>query len=738
MEENRTACVNCLLDYMVYPSGCATLLAPMQLNNHQTEAVHHFGSPLLIIAGAGAGKTMVLTHKIKFMITELGIYPDHILAITFTNKAAKEMKERVRSLLPGLTTYPFLGTFHSFCNEVLRKEIQYLGRSQSFIIMDYSDQTRLVKQLLKSLNIDDKKYPPAYVLSQLDRIKNTLTTVSGYERDSKKDPVISNLYHHYQQHLETQNLVDFNDLLFLTVRIWNQFPDILEKYQDQFPVLLVDEYQDTNHAQWVLIQLLAKKFRNICAVGDFDQTIYSWRGASVQNILQFETNYPDATVIKLEENYRSTGTILSAANTLISNNSQRKEKTLWTKNNLGDPVTIFCGTTEREEAFFIGREITKRVQANEKLSNIAILYRTNSQSRVIEEVLTQLQINYRVVGGLKFFQRAEIKDIGSYLRVLYNPHDNAALIRAISVPSRGIGDTSIDRLLTLSTQTGKSIFELHESSQIQLGPRQTLALTSFFDLISDVKKQVDSTPAEKNGLAIRCILEQSGYKDYLLSGAVPNGADKLESIYELINLSNEEELELGEFLGRLSLSSDWDEHADSNEEVTLMTLHHAKGLEFDIVFLAGLEEGLLPHFRSQSEDEIEEERRLCYVGITRGRRQVILTSAQKRLFHGELKLGTPSRFLKEIPTHLCQQIGIKSINPAPTPVPNFGVNTSTKPVTAGITVYENNDWVSHPQWGKGQIISVDGSAEAAVLTINFSGTNKKLMAKYAPIRKLAI
>ena len=387
----------------------------MNLNAHQADAVHHFGTPLLIIAGAGAGKTMVLTHKIQYMVMELGVYPSNILAITFTNKAAKEMKERTLKLLDNPVNPPFVSTFHSLCNDILRKEIHHLGRASQFIILDYSDQTRIVKQLLKENNVDDKKYPPALVLSCFDKIKNTLTTASGYDRDPNRDPIIATLYRGYQQRMEAQNSLDFNDLLFLTVQLFHKFPDILEKYQNQFPVLLVDEYQDTNHAQFVLIQLLAKKYRNICAVGDFDQTIYSWRGASIQNILQFEKYYPDATVIKLEENYRSTGTILKAANALISNNSMRKEKSLWTQNAAGDPLIYYCGATERDEAGYIGREIMRRQREGLSLQDIAILYRTNAQSRVIEENLAQLQLPYRVIGGLKFLQRAEIKDISSYL-----------------------------------------------------------------------------------------------------------------------------------------------------------------------------------------------------------------------------------------------------------------------------------------------------------------------------------
>jgi len=709
----------------------------MTLNDRQQEAVIHFGTPLLIVAGAGAGKTMVLTHKIRYMVQELGIYPSHILGITFTNKAAREMKERVATLMPGMKEPPFLGTFHSFCNDVLRRDIHHLGRESTFVILDHSDQLRLVKQLLSQNNVDDKKYPPQMVLSIFDRIKTGLTTVQAYGRDSNHDPIIGNLYASYQAQLLSQNAVDFNDLLFLTAQLWHQFPDVLETYQNRYPVIMVDEYQDTNHAQLVLIQLLAKKYHNITVVGDFDQTIYSWRGATIQNILQFETYYPDATTIKLEENYRSTGNILKAANALIENNTQRLDKALWTRNDDGDLLTYYSGSTERDEAYFICREIMKRSQAGVAFHDMSILYRTNSQSRVIEEVLAQMQVPYRVVGGFKFFQRAEIRDIAAYLRLVFNPHDNAAFSRAIAAPSRGVGDTSLDRLSSLSAAEGKSIYTLFQESRLPVGPRQIAAISEFFSLIDRLNTLFSETQADKIGTLIKEIIIQSGYEAYLLSGAIPNGADRLETVMELVNIAHEEELELGEFLTRLSLASDWDEKKENSESViTLMTVHHAKGLEFKTVFLAGLEEGILPHFRSQTDEEIEEERRLCYVGITRGRDHVILTSAQSRLFQGDLRRSAPSRFLRELPPTLIHHVGGR---PAPTVIPRFEASATqlaaAQPATPAIS-YEVGAWVSHPQWGKGQILQVDGAAENAVLHISFSGMSKKLMAKYAPIRLL--
>jgi DNA helicase-2/ATP-dependent DNA helicase PcrA len=708
----------------------------MTLNENQHQAIAHFGTPLLIVAGAGAGKTMVLTHKIRYMVQELGIYPKNILAITFTNKAAKEMKERVHTLMPESVDSPYLGTFHAFCNDVLRRDIHHLGRESTFVILDRNDQVRIVKQLLIQQNVDDKKYPPNLILSHFDQIKSSLTSTSGYGRDQKNDPIIGNLYTAYQEHLLLQNAVDFNDLLFLTVQLWHQFPDVLEKYQDHYPVVLVDEYQDTNHAQWVLVQLIAKKHRNITVVGDFDQTIYSWRGATVQNMLQFESNYPDATVIKLEQNYRSTGNILQAANALIANNTQRRDKALWTENDEGDLLTYYCGSTERDEAFFIGREITKRSHSGTSFGDMAILYRTNSQSRVIEEVLAQLEIPYRVVGGFKFFQRIEVRDIASYLRLIFNPHDNSALARAITAPSRGVGDTSLDKLFEQSSTTGQSIYTLVQTGAVSVGTRQATILRDFFALIDALTQTYERSTQDRIGTLIKEILTSSGYETYLLSGAVPNGAERLETVMELINLSHEEEVDLGEFLSRLSLASDWDEQEGASSAVTLMTVHHAKGLEFRTVFLAGLEEGILPHFRSQTEDEIEEERRLCYVGITRGKDQVVLTGAQSRLFQGDLRRCTPSRFLRELPSHLIQHSGAKSVGPAAAP-PTFHVAASAAQPTKSIVEYAPGDWVSHPQWGKGQIMTVDGAGENAVLQILFSGSTKKLMAKYAPIRKLS-
>ncbi len=702
----------------------------VELNAPQGAAVTHFGSPLLIIAGAGAGKTLVLTRRMVYMMTELGIPGDRILAITFTNKAASEMRHRTMALCQSSQSVPFIGTFHSFCNQILRESIHALGRSNQFTIIDATDQNRLIKQIAQPMALDDKKYPPAMLLRVLDRLKNAMIPPATYARDPRMDPVVLSVYEAYQGILTQQNALDFNDLISQTVQLFQGHPSVLDRYQEQYYAILVDEYQDTNPAQFSLLHLLSQKYRNITAVGDFDQSIYSWRGASVQTILQFEQQFPDATMIKLEENFRSTPTILAAANALIANNTQRKEKNLWTKNQGGTPIEVIRCQDDRDE----GRQIADRFMASHQsgrpYTDMAVLVRTNAQTRVIEETFSSRHIPYRVIGGFAFMDRAEIKDMGAYLRCIHNRHDDSAVIRALGVPSRGVGQTSLSKLMAIGAHQQMSLFQIVQSGINPIGNRQWESIRQFFDTLNqlDQQYQQDTEPTAVANL-IHAIIASTQYDQYLV--AQPNGLDRLEVLNELIHLAKEEITDLGEFITRLSLGIHQDEVAPN--AVSILTLHHAKGLEFPLVCLAGLEEGILPHSRSIAEGNIEEERRLCYVGITRGKEHVIITTVGSRMFQGEKRRLIESRFLDEIPSELITGRGHGNSRP---PRHNRGAHSPTNPPqNIEAPSYAIHDRVQHSRWGMGHIVAMSGEGENAVLTVSFGGEHKRLIAKYAPLRK---
>ena len=653
------------------------------LNPMQKKAVEQIDGPCLVIAGAGSGKTKVLTYKVAYLI-ENGVKPWNILAITFTNKAANEMKERVEKLVGVATNEIWLGTFHSVCVRILRKFIDRLGYDNSFIIFDTSDQKTLVKNCLKELNIDSKLFTEKSVLNEISNAKNDMMDPDEYNDNYSGDyrkKIIGKVYSLYQKKLKENNAVDFDDIINLTIKILQNNKDIIDYYCDKFKYILVDEYQDTNKSQFVLVSLLASRNGNITAVGDSDQSIYSFRGADITNILNFERDFPGTKIVKLEQNYRCTGNILKAANAVIKHNGNKYEKKLWTENDEGALPTVYCGNDEYQEASYVVRKIND-LERTEKMKNsdFAILYRMNSQSRAIEDVLRREDVPYKIIGGLKFYERKEIKDTIAYLRLIANQADNLALERIINEPKRGVGKTSLDKIEQISNETGMPMYEVVKNAQNYV-PKIYNNTRSFIDLVEKYKKMVqirstqeaDETnltniievPGEDNEEQrlsipdlITSVLKESGYIDSLKTENNVEAESRIQNIGEFLTVAEEFEKEsadksLNEFLNNISLSSDTDNLEDTDDVVTLMTLHSAKGLEYPVVFLVGMEEGIFPGYQSMGDDnELEEERRLFYVGITRAKKYLFLTCANMRKIFGSTSYNPPSRFLKEIPKDL--------------------------------------------------------------------------------------
>jgi DNA helicase-2/ATP-dependent DNA helicase PcrA len=743
------------------------------LNTQQKKAVTHPGGPLLVLAGAGSGKTRVLTYRVAYLIERMGVDPKSILAITFTNKAAREMKERIEALLPGVRGL-LVSTFHSACVRFLRSDIDKLGYSRNFIIFDTQDQQALMKDCLKELNIDEKKYAPSGVLNYISRAKDRLLTPEECMDGAKniREKTMAQIYGHYQKRLRENNALDFDDIIMSTVELFRERPEVLSFYQDRFRHILVDEYQDTNRAQYELLRLLAGKHRNLCVVGDDDQSIYGFRGADIRNILDFEEDFPDATVIRLEQNYRSTRNILDAANSVIDHNFGRKKKTLWTKNEKGEKVRCITLDNENEEAFFIAREIENLVlRERMRYGDFAVLYRTNAQSRVLEEVMVKMGLPYRMVGGVRFYQRKEIKDLLAYLRVVANPSDNVSLVRIINVPRRGIGDATVSGLKALAAERNSSIFGIIKGvDDTPFSSAVKGKLRRFGDLIEDfIKTSSGMTVSE----LMDYILDRTGYVDELIAENTPDAQSRLENLKEMISAALEFEKRspgagLEDFLAELALISDVDELDEREEAVVLMTLHSAKGLEFPVVFLAGMDEGIFPHSRSiLDEDEIEEERRLCYVGITRARKMLYLTRAWQRNIYGNTSYYSASRFLNEIPQELLEELapnggnGIasatgRSNEAGITASRGYGAASRTggganfkERVTAGGSGgnfrdsgflpgnLKPGDRVKHSKWGEGTVMDLEGMDEDAEITINFPSVGvKHLILKYAPIIKV--
>ncbi|HZW68487.1 MAG TPA: DNA helicase PcrA [Pseudogracilibacillus sp.] len=739
------------------------------LNKEQQEAIKKTEGPLLIMAGAGSGKTRVLTHRIAYLIEEKFVNPYNILAITFTNKAAREMKDRVRQLIGPTSEGMWVSTFHSMCVRILRRDIELIGYNKNFTILDSSDQLTVVKQVLKDLNLDPKQYDNRTMLAHIGHYKNDLITPEkALELQGNiYEKVVAEVYEAYQKTLRQNHALDFDDLIMETIHLFQRVPEVLERYQHQFQYIHVDEYQDTNHAQYYLVNLLAKKYENICVVGDSDQSIYRWRGANIGNILSFEKDYKNADVIYLEQNYRSTKTILDAANHVINNNRGRKPKKLWTENEAGDKIKYFKADTERDEAFYVMNQINDFITARSyKPSDIAILYRTNAQSRVIEDTLRREHIDYTIIGGLKFYERKEIKDLIAYLRLVTNPDDDLSFERIVNEPRRGIGPTSVERLRAYASKAGISFFEaINEVEYSGVPKRAATALVGFQTDINNLIKQQAFLPLTE---LVDQVLEVTGYRHMLEQEQTIEAQTRLENIEEFLSVAqefeeaNEDTATLVDFLTDLALVADIDsfdeEVIESEEQVTLMTLHSAKGLEFPVVFIIGMEENVFPHSRSlDDEEEMQEERRLAYVGITRAEEKLFLTSAMMRTLYGRTNYNSMSRFIEEIPEDLLE------INAA-TPM-NFAMNNpiSNRPLQGASrlskkeetiirtkkrraerisTGAENESWqvgdqADHRKWGIGTVVSVSGSGDDLELSVAFPAPTgiKKLLAKLAPITK---
>lgn len=724
------------------------------LNKEQQEAVKTTEGPLLIMAGAGSGKTRVLTHRIAYLMVEKAVNPYNILAITFTNKAAREMKERVGQLMGGAAEEVWISTFHSMCVRILRRDIDRIGFNRNFTILDTTDQQSVIKGILKDKNLDPKKFDPRAILGTISSLKNELIDPESYSKQvgSYYERIVSEVYEEYQKRLRKNQSLDFDDLIMTTIHLFQRVPDVLEYYQRKFQYIHVDEYQDTNKAQYLLVKLLASRFQNLCVVGDSDQSIYRWRGADISNILSFEKDYPNARVILLEQNYRSTKRILQAANEVIKNNYNRKPKKLWTENPEGKKIVYFRAENEQAEAQFVAGKIKELVESGKRrLSDFAILYRTNAQSRVVEEVLMKSNIDYTIVGGIKFYDRKEIKDILAYLRLIANPDDDISLLRVINVPKRGIGSTSMDKIARYAQENDLSLFQaLEEADFIGLSPKITKAVLEFRDLIKGYTQMQEYLSVTE---LVEEVLDKSGYRDMLKAEKTLDAQSRLENIDEFLSVTkgfeeNSEDKSLIAFLTDLALVADidrLDEEDNNQQSVVLMTLHSAKGLEFPVVFLIGMEEGVFPHSRSlMDEEEMEEERRLAYVGITRAEEELYLTNAQMRTLYGRTNLNPVSRFIQEIPEDLLDEVVVEK-----KPFTRFQSNPSTSSQKASIrpmavsTGGEEIPWkvgdkAEHKKWGIGTVVSVKGEKENMELDIAFPSPTgvKRLLAKFAPIQKV--
>ena len=737
------------------------------LNPAQAEAVQELDGPLLIMAGAGSGKTKVLTCRIAHLL-QRGIAPYNILAITFTNKAATEMKERVAKMVGTTARDIWLGTFHAFCARLLRVEIENLpGYKSNFVIYDTGDMQAVIKSCLKELNLDDKQFPPNSILATISNAKNALQSAEEFARSASyfHAQKIAEVYALYQRKLRNNNALDFDDLLLLAVQLLQSDPNVREKYQEKFRYVLVDEYQDTNRAQYLLAKLLAGKHGNICVVGDADQSIYGWRGADIKNILDFEKDYPAAKVIKLEQNYRSTQMILDAANAVIENNSSRRPKQLWTDNPEGEPIGLFVADDERQEARYVAETIVRlNTVFNVSYGDLAILYRTNAQSRVLEESLMKSAIPYTMVGGLKFYDRKEIKDIIAYLRVIFNPNDDLSLQRILNVPRRGIGDTTVSKLLAAARDNEMSLFDVISNPDLAEGltARVRKPLENLAELIFAWIGAMSEIPVVD---LVDRVIKESGYWAELEGSDDPQDEARLENLKEFVSVAKDfalGELEetLENFLSQVALVSDIDQAELGESRVTLMTLHSAKGLEFPVVFMAGMEEGLFPHSRTlMNEEEIEEERRICYVGITRARRKLYLSHARSRNVFGRNVNYPASRFLEEIPPSMLERVGVKvaprhlqgavtmsrPISPlrsAPTVMQGAKLPPTVVAPRSAVKAEASVEWktadkVQHGKWGAGTIVGIRGVGENMELSIAFPGQGvKHLLAKFAPIKKL--
>ena len=688
------------------------------LNDKQREAVEWPDGPLLVLAGAGSGKTRVLTTKLAYLVNEKEVNPYNILAITFTNKAAKEMKERAFKMLGNDAYKMQISTFHSLGLFLIRENYDKLGFEKNFTILDSDDSLTIIKKILKDMNLDPKVYNPRAIRNKISSAKNELMDSNYYSRfaNSEYEEIVLDVFRRYEQKVLKNNSMDFDDLLLLPIKLFKKYPEVLEKYQDRFRYILVDEYQDTNEAQYILIKMLSAKYKNICVVGDLDQSIYGFRGANFRNILNFEKDYPDAKVVPLEENYRSTGNILNVANDIIKHNKQRKEKNLWTRNSNGPKIRYHRAYDEKDEASYVMEEIKKLIINGEPKSSIAVLYRTNAQSRNMEEALLRENIPYKVVGSFYFYNRKEIKDLISYLKLIYNPNDDVSLMRVINVPKRQIGPKTIENLASKALEKGVSLYEAIDGGKE----------LEFKKLIEKLKKESENISLTE---LAEMILVESGMRKELESSKTIDAEIRLENLEEFKSITkNFEEnngvISLEEFLLEISLVSDMEEHKNNNDVVTLMTIHSAKGLEFDHVFIIGLEEGLFPHSNClDSSDEIEEERRLCYVAVTRAKKTLTLVNAKRRMLYGNTNANPPSRFISEINDEYLDKDAFED-----------EVHFNKDEMIDKDASYCVGDHVIHNIYGEGVVVALGGS----VLSIAFSHPYgiKKIMKGHKSIRKV--
>ena len=761
------------------------------MNDKQAEAVQTTEGPLLIMAGAGSGKTRVLTHRIAYLIDEKMINPWNILAITFTNKAAREMRERAMALNPA-TSETLIATFHSMCVRILRREADHIGYNRNFTIVDPGEQRTLMKRILKTLNLDPKKWNERAILGTISNAKNDLLDEVAYEHQAGDmyTQIVAKCYKSYQEELRRSEAMDFDDLIMMTLRLFDKNRDVLAYYQQRYQYIHVDEYQDTNHAQYQLVKLLASRFKNICVVGDADQSIYGWRGADMQNILDFEKDYPEAKVVLLEENYRSTKKILQAANEVIKNNRNRRPKKLWTQNDDGEQIVYYRANDERDEAIFVASTIDNIVREEGKnFKDFAVLYRTNAQSRTIEEALLKSNIPYTMVGGTKFYSRKEIRDVISYLNLIANPSDNISFERVVNEPKRGVGPGTLEKIRNFAYEQNMSL--LDASANIMLSPIKGKAAQGVYDFANTILNLRDQLDGLSITETVEAILDKSGYLDALSMQQTLESQARIENIEEFMSVTKnfdetntdvtEDETgidRLGRFLNDLALIADTDDGDMEVAEVTLMTLHAAKGLEFPVVFLIGMEEGVFPLSRaSEDPEELEEERRLAYVGITRAEEILFLTNANTRTLFGKTSYNRPSRFLREISDDLLQyqglarpansSFGVRFTKEEPTqfgqgmslqqalqtrkanaqPQRHTGAQPFSK-ATGGLpfgktsdsensaTDWEIGDIAHHKKWGDGTVLEVTGSGKTQELKIKFPEVGlKKVLASVAPIVK---
>lgn len=764
------------------------------MNDKQAEAVQTTEGPLLIMAGAGSGKTRVLTHRIAYLIDEKFVNPWNILAITFTNKAAREMRERAMALNPA-TADTLIATFHSMCVRILRREADHIGYNRNFTIIDPGEQRTLMKRILKNLNLDPKKWNERSILGTISNAKNDLLDEVAYDHQAGDmyTQIVAKCYKVYQEELRRSEAMDFDDLIMMTLRLFDQNPDVLAYYQQRYQYIHVDEYQDTNHAQYQLVKLLASRFKNICVVGDADQSIYGWRGADMQNILDFEKDYPEAKVVLLEENYRSTKKILQAANDVIQNNRNRRDKKLWTQNADGEQIVYYRANDERDEAIFVASTIDNLVRETGKnFKDFAVLYRTNAQSRTIEEALLKSNIPYTMVGGTKFYSRKEIRDVISYLNLIANTSDNISYERIINEPKRGVGPGTMEKIRLFAYDRQMSLLDASEN--IMLSPIKGKAAQAIGDFAIFVLKLRDRLDNLTVTQLVEEVLDQSGYLEALQIQNTLESQARIENIEEFLSVTknfddnntdgapDESGLDkLGRFLNDLALIADTDDGDQETAEVTLMTLHAAKGLEFPVVFLIGMEEGVFPLSRaSEDQDELEEERRLAYVGITRAEEILFLTNANSRILYGKTNYNRPTRFLNEISTDLLQYQGLArpantsfsatyansgarqfgqgmslqqalqvrkaQVQPdyttsSKSKVQPFSKNSGGQPFGQNSLQKASVDWqigdiAHHKKWGDGTVLAVSGTGKAQELKINFPEVGlKKLLASLAPIEK---